>query len=51
MPLDRKTVDRAAADHVRMLRKCGVRLTDREKQAVRRLHERVADKVARKAKR
>ena len=51
MPLDRKTVERAAAQHIRLLRESGARPTDRDKRAIRRLHEQTAEKVARKAKR
>ncbi len=51
MPLDRRTVDRTATEHVRLLRESGVRLSDRDKQAIRRMHERAAEKVARRARR
>ena len=51
MPLDRKTVDRTTAEHVRMLRASGARLTDRDKQTIRKMHERAATTVARRARR
>jgi len=44
MALDRTTVDRTAAEHIRRLGECG-RLTDRRKRDIRKLHERIARKV------
>ena len=49
MPLDRKTVNRTTAEHVRLLRASGARLTDGDKQAIRKMHERAAERVARRA--
>lgn len=48
MGLDRNTVDRAAAEHVRQLRAAGARLTEADRRAIRRLHERIAEKAARR---
>ena len=50
MPLDRNTVARAVGEHVRQLRQGGARLTQDDKQTLRRLHERVAERVARHAR-
>ena len=49
MPLDRRAVDRTTAEHVRLLRATGARLTDRDKQAIRKMHQRAAERVARRA--
>jgi len=47
MALTRSTVDRTAADHIRQLARYG-HVTDRRKREIRKLHERVAQKVERK---
>lgn len=47
MPLNRTTVDRTAADHIRRLARHG-ELTDAEKRDIRKLHERIARKVEQK---
>ena len=49
MSLDRKKVDRTAAEHIRQLQDTGGRLTDADKRDIRRMHERMAEKVARRA--
>ena len=50
MPLDRKTVNRAVAEHVRLLQRAGSHLKDGDKRAIRRMHERTAEKVARRVR-
>jgi len=51
MPLDRGAVERTSAEHMKMLRASGAALTDRDKRAVRKLHERAAERVARRDRR
>ena len=45
MPLDRNTVGKTAAEHIRQMDRS---LTDKEKRAIRKQHERIAEKVARR---
>ena len=45
MPLDRNTVDKTSAEHIRNLRRAGQKMTPVEQQAIRKEHERVARKV------
>jgi len=51
MPLDRKSVERGAAEHVRTLRRAGARVDEARRRAIRKLHERSVEKVACRAKR
>lgn len=46
MPLDRNTVQRNVAEHIRQSRRT---LSDKEKRAIRKQHEWIAEKVARRA--
>jgi len=48
MPLNRNSVDRTCAEHLRQLRESGVRLTEDDKRRIRKEHERVATQVERK---
>ena len=44
MSLDRNTVSRATAEHIRHLERHGP-LSERQKREIRRMHERIARKV------
>ena len=46
MPLDRNTVEKNIGEHVRQFRRS---LSDKEKRELRKQHERIAEKVARRA--
>lgn len=49
MPLDRKSVERVAGEHIRELQQSRY-VSAEEKVAIRKLHEEMAAKAARKAK-
>jgi len=50
VPLDRDTVDRRAGQQIADMQKLR-RVTDGEKRAIRRMHERIAAEVARRKER
>jgi hypothetical protein len=50
MSLDRRTVERLAAEHVRHLRRAGRVLTAEDRHALRRRHERLAIQAERRAR-
>jgi len=51
MPLDRNAVDRTFRQHLKHLTDCGTKVSDKQKREMRKLHERMAQKVAANARR